>query len=330
MFNNAKLFIRSIASVHYPDNSPNIFIFSMPRSGSTWLMELIWSQPGFKPCNEPLNIRDLLVRQYLGITSWEELYSQDATDKLAAYFQGWIDGRLRFKNPKPFARHYRFVTRRIVFKVIHGCEDRINWLKQNFNGRVVYLLRHPLAVSISREALPRLEAFVNSDYARHFRPEQLAYARDIILNGSHLDKGVLSWCFQNVVPLRDKTEDWVVLTYEQAVLEPTMIVQYLTWRLNFPEPNRMAAQIKIPSGVSAKSDADTQALLQKSRNQNTQQALVEKWRLRVREAEGRKAMGILAIFGLDPYYTYDDNLPNKQLWVRFDHNTIDTLAEGTN
>jgi hypothetical protein len=316
MLKQAKVLIRSAASVHRPDGSPNIFLFTMPRSGSTWLMELIWSQPGFKHCNEPLNLRVDLVRRHLGIDTWEELYSQDATEKLAAYFQNWIDGRLHFKNPCPFGRHYRPVTRRIVFKIVNGCEDRINWLKDSFNGRVVYLLRHPLAVSLSRDTFPRLEAFVSSDYARHFTAEQLAFARHISRSGSHLEKGVLSWCFQNAVPLRDRTGDWVVLTYEQTVLEPALIVQHLTRRLDLPAPARMAAQIKIPSGVAAKSDAKTQALLQQLHDQSAQQALVEKWRRRVDAHDGRQAMAILAVFGLDACYTYDSNLPHGSFWIK--------------
>src|SRR5690606_24342168 len=49
--------LRWISNVHRPNGLPNVCIVSAPRSGSTWLLELVLSQPGFKPCNEPFNLR---------------------------------------------------------------------------------------------------------------------------------------------------------------------------------------------------------------------------------------------------------------------------------
>jgi hypothetical protein len=168
MLNAIKHIIESISTVHCPDGSPNVFLFSVPRSGSTWLMELIWSQPYFRYCDEPLDLRVPLVRQHLGIAEWGDLYSRDASLPLQDYFQAFCDGRLRFMNFNPIRRYYRPVTHRIVFKIIHGGEDRINWFRDTFDGRIVYLLRHPIAVSLSREVYPRLHAFLSSDYRRHF------------------------------------------------------------------------------------------------------------------------------------------------------------------
>ena len=53
---NIKLFLKSISNIHR-DEGNNVLIISNPRSGSTWLMEMIWSQNKFKAINEPLNIR---------------------------------------------------------------------------------------------------------------------------------------------------------------------------------------------------------------------------------------------------------------------------------
>ncbi len=58
---------RTLTSVYRPSGLPHVFLFTMPRSGSTWLMELIWSQPGFKAVNEPLDLRNPVVRMHLGV-----------------------------------------------------------------------------------------------------------------------------------------------------------------------------------------------------------------------------------------------------------------------
>ncbi len=49
--------IKMCASIHIPDGRPNVFLLSLPRSGSTWVAELVATQPGFKWCLEPFNLR---------------------------------------------------------------------------------------------------------------------------------------------------------------------------------------------------------------------------------------------------------------------------------
>ncbi len=276
-------------------------------------MELIWSQPGFKYCNEPLNLRNPYVRKYFGITEWCDLFNCDTSSTLQSYFQAFCDGRLRFKNPNPFNRYYRPITHRIVFKMIDGGWDRINWFRDTFNGRIVYLLRHPIAVSISRKELPTLHALLHSDYRRHFTNEQREYAQRILASGSKLERGVLSWCLQNMVPLREATDDWAIVSYEQMVLDPYPVIEYLTDKLQLPIPERMIDRLTAPSGVRAKSNKETQQLLEK-KDADKRHRLVEKWRKEVDRAEERSAMQILERFQLD-VYKFGDVLPADWLWV---------------
>ena len=179
MIKAVKRIVKSVSNVHRPDGRPNVFLFSTPRSGSTWLMELIWTQPGFKYCNQALYLDNPVVRKHLGISEWDELYSVDATEKLRSYLQRLCDGRLGFTNPNPVRRYYRPITHRIVFKEIHASADRINWVRDTFNARVVYLIRHPIAVAISSERWPTLPSFLTSDYRHHFSEEQLERAQRI-------------------------------------------------------------------------------------------------------------------------------------------------------
>ena len=308
-----KRLVKSVSNVHRPDGRANVFLFSTPRSGSTWLMELIWSQPGFKYCNEPLNIRDPDVRRHLGLDRWEDLFAPGADARLRPYFEGFCGGRLRFKNPNPFVRYYRPLTHRIVFKEIHAGGDRIEWFAREFGGRVVYLLRHPIAVSRSRKTLPTLTAFLDSDYGRHFTPKEIAFARRIVASGSDLERGVLSWCLQNAVPLRDARPEWVVVTYEQLVLDPEPVIVELAGRLDLPAPDRMRRQLTVPSGVKAKSDTKTRTVLE-AREEDRPSWLVEKWRAHVDPADEARAMGILERFELD-LYPAGDVLPAERLWI---------------
>ena len=309
-----KQVLKQVPNIHRPDGRPNVFLFSTPRSGSTWLMELIWSQPGFKYCAEPLNLRNPGVRQHLGVGEWRQLYSNDAIPLLHDYFQAFCEGRLRFKNPNPFKGYFRPVTHRIVFKEIHAGGAIINWFRDNFNARVVVLLRHPLAVSLSREELPTLTTFIDSDYQHHFSAEQLEYSQRIVNSGTRLERGVLAWCLQNAVPLRDATDDWAIISYEQMVLAPLPLVGYLADKLQLPLPDRMMNRLTVPSGVKAKSDKPTQDLLAEG-DSTKRPWLVEKWRRKVDDAEERAAMAILERFEIDAY-RFGDPLPAGWLWVR--------------
>jgi hypothetical protein len=313
MINRVKNTIKSISNIHRPNGEPNVFLFSTPRSGSTWLMELIWSQPGFKCCNEPLNLRKPLIRHHLGISEWQGLCHEDATQAFHRYFQAIWEGRISFMNPNPLHRYYRPITQRIVFKIIHGGEDRVNWFRDTFNGRIVYLLRHPIPVSLSREVYPTLEAFCGGDYRRHFTDEQLQYARKIIDSGTKLERGVLAWCLQNAVPLRHVSADWAVISYEQLVLDPRPVIEHLAFKLSLPKPERMMNRLAVPSSSNGQSDRETQQILEKERERRSW--LIEKWRQKVDRLDERAVMDILKRFDLDAYQV-GDVLPADWLWIK--------------
>ena len=131
--------VRRFSNVHIPSNRPNVCILSSPRSGSTWLLELILTQRGFKPCNEPFNIRNTAVSQRLGLTKWEDLYSDSHVDTMESYLKTFLqnDNSAAFKNLRPGERYYRPFTNRIAFKILHAGEHRVDWLQRTLNARLV-------------------------------------------------------------------------------------------------------------------------------------------------------------------------------------------------
>lgn len=306
--------VKSISSIHLADGRPNVFLFSTPRSGSTWLMELIWTQPSFKYCNQPLSLFNPLVRKHLGIDRWEALYESDSAPTLERYFREICEGRLRFANPNPLRGHYRPITHRIVFKEIHGCADRVNWFRDTFNARIAYLVRHPIAVAISSERFPLLDAFLGTVYREHFSHEQLAFADRIATSGSPLERGVLSWCLQNVVPLREVSDDWAVVTYEQLVVDPAPVIHELAAKLELPAPDRIRDALTVPSvNVKIKSSEETKHLLYET-TVDRRPDLVNKWRRKVATSEEARAMEIVSTFELD-LYTRGDVFPAEWAWI---------------
>lgn len=313
-------FVKHNTTFHKSDGSKNILLFSSPRSGSTWLTQIMGTQPGFKLVREPFNLRQPVVLDYLKINEWEELYSIQADEKIMRYMHTFMEGNdndFRFKRERIFADTWHFRTHRIIFKILHACEDRIDWFKDTFNGEVIFLIRHPIPVSVSRKKLPRLESFLKSDYQRHFTPAQLKYAKHLIDKGDIFEQAILDWCFQNALPLRNRKDDWLVLSYEETVLEQEKVIELLVDKFNFEKPERMYKRLHVASGSTHMSDKETRTLLNdsnKDKIKEKKQWLVEKWKDKVTEAQERRAFEILEIFDID-FYEINNFLPKDEYLV---------------
>lgn len=146
-------FVLSITNLHKRGKKPDVFIFSMPRSGSTWLMELIWSQSGFKYINEPLDLGYDWICKYSGINGFQEYYENDISKKLVKYISDFSEGSSNFLNPSPFRKHHKFYTNRVVFKIIHATDLYIDDILSSINSKGVFLIRHPFDVSLSRKRI---------------------------------------------------------------------------------------------------------------------------------------------------------------------------------
>jgi hypothetical protein len=298
-------------NVHKIGVKKNVFIFSLPRSGSTWLMELIWSQPGFKYCNEPLNLKGKLISNKSGISGFEELYSDSVKDKLLNYFKEIVNGRFHFLDPNPFRKYYRFFTSRVVFKVIHGGEKFINDISDDCNGRVIYLLRHPIPVALSRKVLPRMDQLCSDYVLNHFTEEERVAAKALNETGTSMERRVLAWCLQNKLALMQRRKDWLVITYEQLTVDPAPVIEVLVKELELSIPERIYKHITIPSAVSVQSDSDSIGFMKVEGKER--EVLIEKWKNKVKPEEALKLMEICNKFGMD-IYSADKGMPSDK-WV---------------
>jgi len=314
-----RLLAKKHGSVHRPGSEKNVAIVATPRGGSTWLLELVCTQPRFRAISEPFSLRNPRVREHLGFESWDELYQIASADRIHHYLEDLASNRVTFMNLGFNKRAYRAFTTRCAFKLIHGAEDQIDWIARGLNSVVIILLRHPIAVSLSRQQLPRLMAFIESDYRRHFSERQLAFAKKVAQSGSHLERGLLSWCFQTSIPLRSQAKDVHVLTYEQLVLEPEILIPWLASTIHAPDPEGMWSQVQVPSSTVDLSFRDSrEAVERQDRSQ-----MVGKWKESVGDAVERRLMDILEVFELDAYQF--GALVSDRFWLRAPEETRDSV-----
>lgn len=315
---NNKLYVlfKYLCNYHHQGAKPSIFIFSTPRSGSTWLMELILTQRGFKSCSEPFNLRMDAVANSLGIRDWDSLYSDSARPKIERHINSFIEGGWQgaYKNRYPWQRYYRPYTNRVVFKVLHAGNEKIDWFIDTFNAQAVYVMRHPLPVALSRKELPRLSTFINTGYSNYFSDQQISHAKHIAADGSRLQKAVLDWCLQNSPALKRHMDKVIFVTYEQLVLDPEPVINALSRGLDLEDTARIMEKISAPSGSVNQSTKETADVLA-SKSKPEKAWLIEKWRTQIDVVEEEKLMDILKIFDIDVYKS-GSFVPAEKYWLK--------------
>ena len=306
--------LRYVSGVHIKGDKPDIFLLSAPRSGSTWVMEIIAADRYVRACNEPFNLRKPEVVKKLGIADWDTLARAESLPRMEEYLRRLSSGGFgyTFKNLRPFMNGYHFFTNRVVFKILFACEGQISWLRETFDSPIVGLVRHPIPVSLSREELPRLTSLLEFESARFLTPVQRKYAENILQHGSLLEQAQLDWCLQNLPLLRQPELLDLMFTYEQLVLQPDLIIDRLAETLRLEDRDALCeAYNRLSGSVSKSSDASRKILLNRQQNRGS---VIAKWRDTVGESQERQLMNILGELGIDAYRA-GCLYPDRKYWV---------------
>jgi len=302
----AKRIITSSFNYHRKGNKKDILIISSPRSGSTWLMNILYTQPGIKYLDETLskNILDynkfLPIKtrwNYISLTKFEENIFKD-------YFSN--DKPIRHFGPvNIFNKNYNFFTNRRVFKIIRA-NALIEWFEKNFNFEIVYLIRHPIAQSLScikrghHCEIP--EYLINEQFVKKYLNENLKnYIQDVLDFGTNIEKFIVEWCLDNLIPLKKINEQnysWLVLTYEELVLKPEKIINLLSERLDLPNIRKMLEEINVPSKVTNSSTKETS----KKIKEKDSIFLIKKWKKEITDKKEKELFEILQRFNIQAYH----------------------------
>lgn len=308
-------FIRELArdlltrcNIHRQGSLGDIFLISAPRSGSTWLMEIIAAEPGVKFVNEPFTPKFVKKARLptglegkLPLNKWKVLVVPPGAD---IQFRAHLleNGATRIRGPYHiFGRNFDFLTNRRVLKDVDTtsiCE----WIDdQDLGFKIVYLIRHPIptALSLVHGSMLRPEAnLLHEGFRNRYLSDELAtYAWGIVQNGSEFEKGVLQWCLDNLVLWRAITRgnrNWLLFTYEELLLSPVNSIQLIAERLELSHLDRLLRRIRIPSATTW---PDRVEIVEKA---NPVQR-VKEWQVQVTESAQRTAFEIVSRFGIDAY-----------------------------
>ncbi len=300
-------FLLTRLGVHRKGMANDILLLSSRRAGSTWLMEVIASEPGIRFVNEPL--RPEYVARAKIPTQLDTLppakrkildVPHSAEKQLGALFTNPRITR-RF-GPYDFSSpQFHWLTTRLIIKDIYAASIA-DWIEDHsFGFKTIYLIRHhlPSALSMSRGCTLRVEAnlihptFANKFLGRHL----LEFSWSILKHGSEFEKRVLEWCLDNIVPWKivtSRSHNWLVMTYEELILSPDQSLRLIADRLGLCHFDRLRRAMTRPSAATHDSRL-------KLVRRSDPASLVQQWRSSVSAEMEAQAHTIIQEFGISAY-----------------------------
>jgi hypothetical protein len=308
-----KFVLNSVSNVHRQGTLPNVFLFATPRGGSTWMMEILSSQPGMKYYDEPFNLRRANVKHTGLFDDYRSLMPEGTSGaQITEYLNALRSGEYAHMNPPPYRPGHRFFTNRIVFK-IHELEHLIGEIAERCQGQIVYLLRHPIPTTQSRRVFPRLELFLGSPYYDRLlgATPELKEIKRLGTTGNHLQRGTVSWCYENVIPLKDCGFNGLLIAYEEMTLNPQASCDLLLKFLRFTDRAAMLAAFDRAAANIKMSPLETQSMMKDSDDRRRRNYLVNKWVAKTTPQDATDVTAIMELFGLD-VYRGDQLLPHHR------------------
>jgi hypothetical protein len=285
----------------HADHRRSVLVAGTGRSGGTWLCDILNQRNEYRLVFEPFHPKRAPWMRPFGERPY--LRPDAEAPEFLELARSVVTGRVRHAWTERFNR--RFVAHRRLIK-----EDYANlmlkWLHVNFPGMpLVLLLRHPCAVALSfvthqykGAVMPLLEReTLVQDFLHPFVPE-IRKARDVF------ERTLFLWCVEALVPLRQLRPGEVhVVFFENLVRSPeSEIARLLAYIGRSPEDLPLDLEkLKTPSLTARRASSAVW----------TGADPVESWLEKVSDAQRRRALEILSLFGLDRIYG-DAPLPRAE------------------
>lgn len=289
--------IRQKLFIDYGGNyRDSIILAGTGRSGTTWLSDIINYSNEYRYMFEPFYPSKVSIcsnfkyKQYLRPENHDPSYILPAQSILTGKIRNdWVD-----------AHNKKKISQKRLIKDIRA-NFILRWLYENFPGvKIILAMRHPCAVVNSRIKLnwnTHFEEFLDDDFLIE---DFLAPYIDAIKNADNdFDKQIFLWCIENYVPLKQFSEGDIHLAfYENFCKNPENECRRLFAFLHKQVDDAVLKSLDKPSVTVRQESAIV-------RREN----LVDSWRKNITKEQMRRALDILAMFGLDEIYT-EDSLPN--------------------
>jgi len=235
------------------DHKESILIFSDPRGGSTWLMEMLENIPNTAIIWEPLHIKDGVMnqkngwgwRQYIPAEeNWIEVKKELEKVLSGKKTNSWVLSRTPLKDV--------INSNRLIVKFVRA-NSSLQWIAKNFdfNYKPIYLLRHPCAVAAS--SIKAFEKFgidsfkvPNQRFNAYFQQHE-NYLSSLSSTNERL---IAYWCLHNMENLKVTSDKYITIFYEDLLQFPEKNMKHIfkVWQQEIPD--KLLQSVIKPSGTS--------------------------------------------------------------------------------
>ena len=229
----------------------NIMIFSDPRGGSTWLLELLLQIPYTTTLWEPFHVNNGIVPASLNL-GWRPFVAEFEVRKdIYNLFTKLLTGRLinEWVNYGTTIQQ-SFYTKQFIIKNVR-LNSMLPWLTKNFNfkHKPIYLLRHPMAVALSQlKAFKKEEKFEPYPVPKVVRDDVYSQ-RELYLSTltTKLEQQIAEWCLHNVDTIKHARamKDWHLVYYENLLIEPEKELESIFSALKINMPKQILAKFTL-------------------------------------------------------------------------------------
>jgi hypothetical protein len=266
------------------DVRDTIVIAGSPRSGTTWLIELLHLLPGYKALNEPLlrkHTRDahgFYTRTYIApdqpAPQQHDFLHRALSGQLEPSAQWLFDARTHV------GRLVEHQARRKVVVKFCRINRMLDWFGRQFDVRgIVLIVRHPCAVvnsMLQKKAwdgnfVSRKDDPNSSLWIEHL-PESVQEVFAPVLDRitTHTEALAAMWSLDQYIPLvHDTTKPWLLIPYERLVIQGFEELNRLSNALGVGVTEKMEKQFREPSASVNGHLHDPSAQLRKWKDQLT-------------------------------------------------------------
>jgi hypothetical protein len=295
-----------------------IVVAGSPRSGTTWLSEIIRELSGYKLLDEPLSKTSSILVQHIKDLDWRPYVSEnEQAEEIRKALNNALKGRAgrshmwRFQSETPMLRLLEHISqRKLVAKIIRA-NRMLPWLTSQFALRaVVSIFRHPCAVVASqvqyqpgwRNAGRSSESVLETAFCGKVPGRIVKQFGDTLsqVESTHTFLTAV-WCIDTYMALeRTIHAPRVITTYEDLVRHPDEETRRIFDFLDTEVPYGVEKRLRRPSDSAAEDlkISDTEAQL-------------SKWRDALNEAQIREIMQVVEGFGLNDIYS-ESLYPNTE------------------
>lgn len=223
-----------------------IILTSEPRSGSTWLMEVLSSLLGCPVIWEPLHAKKGVVPEHYKLGERPLIRVADNSESFKRLFEDMVT----FKRFNSWTIQYisfkSLLNRKYVVTKFVRANSLLPWFtsRLNLEHRPILLLRHPITTCSSQ--LKNLQRLTGASLSEPYEEEQVYSPPDCINNERYiahqhyvnslqtpLERQIALWCINNYEVFNHPDSDkWITVYYERLVLHPENEFAVLFEKLN--------------------------------------------------------------------------------------------------